>query len=201
MRVVLLTRANRLVTTAGGSTCYVGTVRTVNVEAWAIAGVVVGAVLSTVGQVVNGWLQRRWAKDDRAADEAQRTIEARTSAFVEALDSIAQLTGELARSGVEEWGEWEDTGSGGMEAKQILNPENAVAPEALAQLLSALSKLRLYVEDPILEVDDLTAEITEYLARWHDFSLRKHPDPLIKRLSKLSKSIGSLYRERTHWGT
>jgi hypothetical protein len=59
-------------------------------ELWALGGVVVGALLGTIGQIVNASLQRRWAKEDRAfaltREQDQRLFDHKRMAYTEFLD-------------------------------------------------------------------------------------------------------------------
>ncbi|GIM64544.1 hypothetical protein Pve01_94890 [Planomonospora venezuelensis] len=58
-------------------------------ELWALGGVVVGALLTTAGQIVNAVLQRKWSKEDRDADldreREQRLFDHRRVAYTEFL--------------------------------------------------------------------------------------------------------------------
>lgn len=133
----------------------------------------------------------RLAKQQEAEQRSAQRAE-RSEAFSEALEGIAQLTAELAKAGIERYGEPDDNGS----QARILNPEDAVNPDALRQFAGSLARLRLYTSDPVLDIDELLKDLTLYVGQWWYLHSLDH-ESLIERLQVLSKQVGDLYRLRT----
>lgn len=130
-------------------------------------------------------------REARTDEQKQADSTIRSNAFSAALDAIAQLTAELAQSGVERYAE-PDTNAG---QARILNPDDAVKPDAVRQFAGSVAKLRLYTTDEVLDVDGFLSDLTAYVTNWPYFGSDGHRE-LIDRLQVLSKAIGDLYRVR-----
>lgn len=132
------------------------------------------------------------AREAREAEDAANAAEARGSAFVAALDAIASLRAELAKSSIEVWGDPDDHGT----RLGRFIPENAVSPDVLRQFAASMNRLRIYTDSAVLDrAEVLVQGVTEYMATYAD----NHPGgeyrPLMADLADLSEIIGHVFND------